>query len=66
MHYENKEFPKEVRHTVSLTAEEVKLAIKELIRKEYSNVPRRPNVKFSTDVFGLLNADVTWREIERE
>ena len=65
MYYESKEYPKEIRHIVSLTAEDVRLAIKEAIKKEYPFVPLRPHIKFSKDMWGVFNVDVTWTEIER-
>lgn len=65
MHYENKEFPKQINHFVSLTAEDLKLAIKEAVKKEYPSVPNRPDIRFSKDVFGVINAAVEWVEIER-
>lgn len=65
MHYENKEYPKEIKHFVSLTAEDIRLAVKEIVKKEYPNVPRRPLVTYGIDMFGMVNATVEWTEIER-
>ena len=65
MFYEKKEYPKAIKHFVSLTADDLRLAIKEAVKKEYPNVHPRPSVAFTKDMFGVINASVEWTEIEK-
>ena len=65
MFYESKTHPKRTNHIVSLTAEDVRLAIKEAVKKEYPDVHPRPKVRFMKDMFGKLSVDVSWVEIEK-
>ena len=65
MFYESKEYPKKIKYIVILTAEDVRLAIKEAVRKEYPAVPLRPRIEFTKDMWGTLSADVLWTEIEK-
>ena len=64
MYYENKTYPKEIKHIVSLTAEDIRLAIKAFVRKEHPNVPPNTLISFTRDMCGCFNADVTWTDIE--
>jgi len=62
MHYETEELPKIKRHFVTLTHEDLNLAIKEAIRKEHPNVVNLPHILLVKDVFGMWRVDVSWVE----
>ena len=62
MHYETKLFPKQIHHFVTLTNEDLNLAVKEAIRKEHPQVVNLPHIRLVKDVFGMWRVDVSWVE----
>ncbi len=66
MHYESKEEPKKIFHSVSLNHDELKLAVKEAVIKEFPKSYTYPRVEFSKDMVGCYIATVSWVDVVKD